>query len=63
MAKRNLKREDVSHVNAIRLGKQEALVDVLVHDLVIVCPAMKLYEICIHVEGVLASWNNHGKIG
>jgi hypothetical protein len=63
LAKRNLKREDVSHVNAIRLGKQEALVDVLVHDLVIICPTMKLHEIRIHVEGVLASRNNHGKIG
>jgi hypothetical protein len=50
----------VSHVNAIWLGNKEALADVLVQDLVVVCATMQLHESREKVERVLASWNDHG---
>lgn len=55
--------EDVGHMDAIRLGQKETLADVLVQYFVIVCAAVQLGEVAVHVERVLSTGDYHGQLG
>ena len=45
-----LQRKNIGHVNTVRLREQEAFVDVLVHNFIVVCSSMKLHKVSIHVK-------------
>lgn len=63
LPQRSAQLKEVCHVYTVGFGKEEAFVDVLVQDFVVVGPSVKLREVAVQVERVFASGNEHGKLG
>jgi len=62
LAKRYFQRKNIGHVNSVRFRKQEAFMNVLVHNFIVICSSMKLHKISKHVKRIFASRNYHGKV-